>query len=361
VSNVKKLIASDAKALDNEINQTIVEIRELDSQDLLINTTITAKTQHLAELLEEKWNRAGTPQFVNTICAQILRLFSDNGLSHRKDVVLRALPDRYKLLRKTSSHLGDSRDKRTEESSVVEEIIGKFFHEHNNMALEDFTKRQIQDFLEDGEEFVNRLKDYCEDNGIPLSSAEDDYDWVDALNEQKDPPVPLEKAPDATDKPGPDSKAWFRLASICERIGKARMDYPNHDPVRKHKEVQAVTALCNMWEPLVNRKYRYHYGQMNKMMHEAVSQSGTAAASHSGVICAGITNPKTGLPELRKITKEQLDAIQLPFYNRVNHMLYHLPMLGEVTDYAYEQFAKEDATYLARRAYLVGPKLQKIK
>jgi hypothetical protein len=361
VSNVKSLQEKDNKAIDVQIYGIIKEIQFLDNQNRRNEGTITAHVQHIAELLEEKYNRAGTPDFINTICTTILRLFKDNDLERRCDTVLLALPDRYKLLRKSTSHLAEASAKRTEESSIVEKKIAEFFHWFNNLPLEDFIVRQLQDIAEDVTDASDRVLDYCNANKVKTVMTGDPYSWVDGLNAAKPAAVHLKKAPDALEQPGDDAKAWKRLASICERMAKARMDYPNHDPVRLHKEIHAVTALCDLWEPLVNRKYRYHYGQMNKMIYEASEQSGTAAASHSGVICAHTVNPKTGLPELRKITKEQIDAIHLPFYNKLNHMMYYLPMIGDVTDYAHQQFEKEDGTYLADRAREVGPKLQKVK
>jgi hypothetical protein len=49
--------------------------------------------------------------------------------------------------------------------------------------------------------------------------------------------------------------------------------------------------------------------------------------------------------------------------------MYYLPLIGEVTDLAFQQYSAVDAetktygdqTYLAKRAKEVGPKLQKIK
>jgi hypothetical protein len=363
VSNTKSLVERDAKALDREISHTVAEIKELDFQDQYINRTITEKVQYIAELLEEKMNLAGTPEFINTICSLILRMFADAGLGHRDNTVLNALPNKYKLLRKSTSHLSSAEDRPTEESIRNFIQLHGFFKLFNgrDTDLVQFTKRQLQDIASDVADAEDKITEFCNENSIKTVSSSESYSWIDGLQANKPPTTTLQKAPDAITSPNDDAKAWFRLSEICQKVGQARMDYPNHDPKRLYDEANAVRAWCNLLEPIINRKYRYDPGQMNDMLHEAVEQSGTAAASHSGVICSSSINPKTGKPELRKITKEQLDAICLPFFNCMNAVRYGTGISNQAIRLAYEQFRAEDQRYLAERAHIVGPKLQKIK
>lgn len=363
MSNVKNLVERDVASLDHAISQTIAQIKNLDEQAQDINNTITKGVQQLAVLLEEKMNLAGTPEFINTICSQILRMFTEAGLKHRDDTVLRALPDRYKLLHKSTSHLSDASDRPTEESSSTYDKLRAHFRLFNGREtdLMQFTRRQLQDFASDIADMQDKITEFCDENAIKTVSTGESYSWVDGLNQNKAPPIHLQKAPDAITSPKDDAKEWFRLSKICGQIGQARMDYPNHDEKRLYEEANAVRGLCNLLEPLVNRKYRYDPAQMNDMLLEAIDQSGTSAASHSGVLCATCVNPKTGKQELRKITKEQLDAICLPFYNKMNQAVFGVGLIPKVLSFAYTQFRARDQPFLADRAQQVGPKLQKIK
>lgn len=359
VNEKHRLFNKDASDIDRTIAQKVQEVKDMDEQSIVIEYTITERVQQIAELLEEKMKRAGQGEFINNICSLIIRMFTDAGLAHRKDTVLIALPDQYKLLYHSTSHLAEASAKPTEESIITLNEYVSSLKRIRNTKLYNFTRRQLQDLASELTDAADKITDFCTDNNIDTGG--DSHSWINALYGNKPAPITLEKAPDALDSPNSDAKEWLRLSEIAKQLHQARMDYPNHDDLRRYNETNAVRALCNLLEPLVNRKYRYDPGQMNDMMYEAVSQSGTAAASHSGVICAYTTNPKTGLPQLRKITKEQLDAICLPFYNRMNHMLYSLPLFGPVIKNAYEQFRSADATFLAKRANEVGPKLQKIK
>lgn len=351
----------DIQTLDRQIVDAIGEIKELDNYVTNVETRISERIQHIAGLLEEKMRLTGTPEFVNTICSTIIRLFRDAHLESRVSTVVKCLPDTYKLLHKSTSHLSESSDKPIEECSIVLDEITTRIKTLKSMDLNQCTRRQLQDLVVDITDVEDRVTDFCTDNNIETTTTGESHSWINALYGNKAPAIALEKAPDALNTPDSDAKEWLRLSKIAAEIAQARMDYPNHDDRRRYDETNAVRALNNLLEPIINRKYRYDPGMMNDMMFEAISQSGTAAASHSGVICANTINAKTGLPELRKITKEQLDAICLPFYNKMNHVLYSLPLFGPVLKNAYEQFRAADATYLAKRAKEVGPKLQKIK
>ena len=359
------------KALEQKFNQTLDEIVELDNQVIKNTELIKHKLNSLAVNLEERLVSGGFPEQVSTVCSTICKHLVAHGKPTLRQYVYEVLPEKYRHTRITElSQVVRERTDLPVESSITKEELDKSIDTLKQARQSGYLLRN--DYRDGYDSLITETEEwakFCKDNKIPLTKEldkgfdelEDNQDTSDAIDEI-DKKVGLEVPPSEMTLEQraklPEVVGCRKVAAAYEVIALNLIFYPiaDDDPLRG-RIVEGFKATYNFIQHFSDKKYRRDPLQWSNILREAYEQSGTAAASHSGVECAVLRDPKTGQPRVGKITKEQIDAVTINLLNKFNFMITHSDDFRAVFPDLIEHFEKYDVKWREKRREDLSPKL----
>lgn len=359
----------DEENLNEQIKITIREIFDLDSNIEKDSLTLKQKIQRLAEQYEELYNLHGNPEQISEICSQISRMFEKTDKPHLRNYVTEVLPSKFKRVKieDSTSHLTSSQSDVPEECIIAFEQMKEFANQLNNPKFGLLTRDNIRELWDKSITAADNFQKICTEFNISLIKGKDqnplddikdaaDKDAGDKVKEEK----PLSKMSPEEIAKLPHVLAVDKVINDFVAIRRALIEYPIEldDPLIGDIE-NSFDALHLDLQHSSDKKYRRTLLQWGDILYEAGEQGGTSAASHSGVQCAGLTDQKTGQPLFRNITKEQIDAIKLPMYNKMNFIIHNLPKMGKCLVDIDDHMRRYEEQWRERRCELLSPKLQK--
>lgn len=359
----------DENSLNEQIKLTIREIFDLDSNIEKDTLTLKVKIQNLAGSYEDLYNLQGFPEQTSDICNQICRMWDRAGKSHLKHYTMNVLDVKYKQIKleHSTSHLVTGVTDLPEESSIVFSEMRESADQLLHPRVGYLTRENIRELWDKAITAADQFQKICTEYNISLLKNKD-HDCLtdnqqnadDAGNKKVSEEKPVsEMTPEEIAKM-PHILAIDKVINDMIVIRQNLIDYPieRGDPLLKQIE-DSHNAIHYVIQHSSDKKYRRSLLQWNKILFEAGEQGGTSAASHSGVECANLTDPKTGKPLFRNITKEQIDAIKLPMYNKMNLVIHNVPLWGDCFVGIDEHLIRYEERWRERRCELLSPKLQK--
>ena len=375
----------DQAAIKEGIEQTYKEIFELDNNINDATFTLRGKIRYLADQYEELHNQSGYPLDLRDISTEIIRQFEKRGRPHLSEYVPHTLGEKFKWTNteKSTSHLLSSDSDLPGESKVIFNHLREEANDILNAPVEQLGREHIQELWDKAIGAADRFEEVAKQNNISLLKETDQdplRDLQNIANDESGPKISQQKPANivtanavsyvelnvhtgATIQLSPRNvKSLQSIDKVIKdlvAIRKALVDYPiaEEDPL-SDQLTDSFNALHEIFEHSSDKKYRRSLRQWNDILLEAGEQGGTSAASHSGVVIAGITDAK-GRPLFRNITKEQIDAIKLPMYNKLNHVIHALPGLGSAIVGTWEHLERYEEGWRERRSEDLSPKLQK--
>lgn len=360
----------DENVINEQIKISIREIFDLDSNIEKDTLTLKVKIQHLAGDYEDLYNVQGFPEQVSEICSQLCRMWDKAGKSHLKQYTVKILDAKYKRIKSEQStiQLQSQAYDLPEECSIMFEQLKISANELLNPKLGYLNRENIRELWDKCISAADNFESICKQFNIsllrnkdhdPLTDNQDQAD-NDSSNDKVQEEKPVSKMTPEELAKMPHILAMDKVINDLVIIRQALIDYPieKGDPLLKDIE-DSHNAIHYVMQHSSDKKFRRSLLQWNDILFEAGEQGGTSAASHSGVECAGLTDPKTGKPLFRNITKEQIDAIKLPMYNKMNAVIHHVPLWGNVFVSIDEHLRRYEERWRERRCELLSPKLQK--
>jgi hypothetical protein len=355
------------QTLEKKFNQTLDEIIELDNQIVKNTELMKHKLYLLATNLEERYVSGGFPERVNTICSIIARALVERGKPTLRQYVYEVLPEKFRHTRITD--LSQTVREQTvipEECSITVEELDQSIETLRKARTSGYLLRD--DYRQGYDELIDETESWkkvCDTNNIALTDPKKEHDTLEEnrktaeggekKNTLETPPSEMtieqrEKLPEVI--------ACRKVSAAYETIALNLINYPiaDNDPLRG-RITDGLKATYNFIQHFSDKKYRRDPLQWSNILREAYEQSGTAAASHSGVECAVLTDPKTGAPRVGKITKEQIDAVTIPLLNKFNFMVTHSEDFRAVFPQLIEHFEKYDSKWREKRREDLSPKL----
>jgi hypothetical protein len=303
----------------------------------------------MAEYLEGELNKFGSAFMIRDISTFITRIFERFGLERYSYLILEVLPDKYKDTKKNAyinhkSKLLANRVKRniTDINTVdVGAFNAESLYELKSMSLDlvDRFEKQllVQNFPLDPEEY-NKTKPqnqqiYLKTEDQTKSQANfNQLENLKDLEKNKFKKAVIGEPLSTVEKlcENPDyAKVYPELVKAFDQAIKGITIMSNwftkeFPPLYVESCIEltdAVKMMNELLRPYFDKKYRRDHVQSVKIAYTKVIHTSTKASQESRIACAHYVD-KNGLPIMRGLTKEQIDAMY-DWEINFNHKLFN--------------------------------------
>ncbi len=309
------------------------EIIELWEKRELGDISLREKIRTLAYEIEQ----TGIP--TNKVSSTMIRMFKANIILG--EYIAHTLDKKYKRQYTIQEILSGDRIISIEECSIVAKQLRDAVELAKQLGPEELGRREFQDIAEAAHELDHKCQDKAETYGISLS-----FQKASLGEGSKDNIVSLEAAP-----PPDDERVRVHAAHYVETLEGLRDDlldmiedikernYVAKDYLVEEQRNVGAIATRLLFNPHQDKKWQRFWREWVDILRVYYDHGGTKASSFSGVDVTGEINKKTGKPEVRRVTKEQIDAKYLPYLNLMRFMVlqhnpYALPT-GPLTNVKY--------------------------
>ncbi len=340
--------------IKNKVDQIKQDDELVNETNLKMSDRRRSNIMDIAEYLENEFNRYGQPQMVSEISRIITRIFERNGIEKHSYLILEVLPDKHKdkskdQYKNLQSRLAANRIKRhiTEIKSIDKRMLdADAIRELKDLLLEipDDYERELlirdepltvePDYSTTNNQFDNLKQSEASKFkkatiGAPLSTAEElcakDPEYASLYPE-------LVKTLNQMVRGMEIIRDWFTI------------QYPPLDVPDLKDLTQGFKIWNEYWRPYYDKKYRRDHTQSIKIVYERQLHTSTKASHESQIPCAHYLD-KNGLPVMRGLTKEQIDAMypwEINFNHKlINNLINWGPLISRVNE-KHGSRAKED-------------------
>lgn len=310
----------DTKKLNEHIQATKKEIIKLWEDRENNEISLRENIRKLAYQTEE----TGCPK--QYVCTEITRMFTNRNL---QDYIVHTLDGGYKnkyTREECSSQIPSGDGKRIEECSIEAEQIIETLKKAKNLTPEDVGRREFQEISQLVHENKNSIENVAETFNIPLPYTKSKLD--DATKDKKGLNI-TELSDDEQVRTFSKilCKEYTRTQNDFAELKDSVLDfnYVSNNPKVIENTILGLRAIRLLIKPYVDKKWQRDWLEWCDIIENYFDQGGTYASTKSAVDVAEITNPKTGQPVRRKITKEQIDAKYIEYLNEMRFMIKMLP------------------------------------
>ena len=267
--------------------------------------------------------KSGTP--TNKVSSTIIRMFKANfqlGI-----YIAHTLDRKYKRQYTIQEILSSDRNNTIEECSIDAEQLRDAIEKAKSLGPEELGRREFQDIAELAHELDHRCQDKAETYGIPLSfqkktlgeDSKDDIISLEAALESDDEKVRILAKHAVKELEGVISITEDDIEDINVR------HYVPRTPDKLEQYIVGLKATKLLLRPYNDKKWQRDWIEWCDIIEVYYESGGTRASGFSAVDIAGSINKKTGQPDKRKVTKEQIDAKYIPYLNDMRFMILNHP------------------------------------
>lgn len=311
--------------IDKDLEALRKEIRELWDDRRNNERTLKQKIKEAAARLENKYLEANQIDQISKICSTLMKWYDTGGDESLGRYVELVLDKRYKRVynRNTINHS----DFGFEECKANAE---RFIEQLEELKKNDFFSMDrggAQDVSQLLYSLKNKIEDWADEASIPLPYQKDSIG-----GDKKIKKISLKVALESNDEMIKLLSGYYKnvLKSVMEEFADLKEDieerfYVSDNPEVLQRMIVGLHATKMLLKPYHDKKWQRDWRQWCDIIEEYYEAGGTRASGFSETEVTGATNKKTGKPERRKVTKEQIDAKYIPYLNDMRFMLLNHP------------------------------------
>lgn len=273
----------------------------------------------IAGFLESEMVSEGYELMVSEISRIITRIFERMGLEKYSYLILEVLPDRYKdktrdQYRNLQSRLASNRIKRH-----IAEIRSV-----DRTLLDPSALRELKEILlEIPDDYDRELLLRKEPLHIETGSNSSNHNEFDALKETEENRfrkasigAPLSTVEKLCQDDPEYARLYPTLVKTCDQMVRGMeimrdwftVQYPPLNVPDLRDLTHGFGMWNEWWRPFYDKKYRRDHTQLARIAYTRTLHTSTKASHESQIACAHYLD-KNGLPVMRGMTKEQIDAM----------------------------------------------------
>lgn len=109
-----------------------------------------------------------------------------------------------------------------------------------------------------------------------------------------------------------------RVIKAFEKFRDVSKKYPATDLITINRMIISLESLIELIEPYIDGKFRRDLYQFLYISKDTIEVSPTYASKNTGIPCATVWDPKTNMPVVRRMTKEQIEQV---FVDKTNQII----------------------------------------
>jgi len=303
----------------NKVDQIKQDDEYINENNLKMSDRRRNNIMDIAEYLESEMSNAGQNFMVSEISRIITRIFERMGIEKYSYLILEVLPDKYKDKSKDAYKNLQSRLAANKIKRHINEIKSI-----DKKLLDANTLRELKSILfEIPDEYDRELLVRDEPLTIETGSYSNHHNELDTLKEMEENRfkkasigAPLSTAEELCQKDKEYAALYPELVKTLDQMVRGmeivRDWFTKQYPPLNVTDLKDLTKGFKMWNewwrPYYDKKYRRDHTQSIQIACTRQRHTSTKASHESQIPCAHYLD-KNGLPVMRGMTKEQIDAM----------------------------------------------------